>query len=144
MQQKRSSGSVLIESIDRDKLLEELQACAEDIGKSRSDVLACILFGSLLKGDYTPESDIDLLIIVHTATEPFLKRTDAFRDIFLHLPMDVDPTVYTKQEVQSMLEEGNAYLEEALRDGKALWKRLADDSLQIKAEESTNHTNIHE
>jgi predicted nucleotidyltransferase len=122
MQQKQSSGSAIIESIDRNKVLEDLQARAADIGKARSDVLVCILYGSMLKGHYTPASDIDILIIVRAATEPFLQRADAFRDFFLQLPMDVDLKVYTRQEVQSMLEEGNAYLEEALQEGKVLWK----------------------
>ncbi len=144
MQQKRSSGSALIESIDKDKILEDLQAQAANIGKTRSDVFACILYGSLLKGDYTPESDIDILIIVHTASEPFLKRADAFRDFFLHLPMDVDLKVYTKQEAQSMLEQGNAYLEEALHKGKLLWKRMDHGMLRTKSAGSTNRTNSHE
>jgi hypothetical protein len=39
---------------------------------------------------WVPESDIDVLILVETARETFLKRTDAFRDFFLPLPMDVD------------------------------------------------------
>mgnify|MGYP006307228867 CR=1 FL=1 len=131
MPQLRSSNSVQIESIDLDKVMQDLKGCAAAIGSEHSEVEACILYGSLIRGDYLPESDIDVLILVETAREIFLKRTDAFRDFFLSLPMDVDLKVYTREEAEDMIQQGSEYLLEALREGKVLWKRQDIDLDQL-------------
>jgi predicted nucleotidyltransferase len=127
MPHPRSSNSVLIESIDFEKLMQDVHACAAAIGSEHSEVVACILYGSLVKGSYLPDSDIDVLILVEAAQEPFLKRADAFRDFFLSLPMDVDLKVYTGEEAEGMIQEGNPYLLEALQAGKVLWKKPDGD-----------------
>lgn len=123
MPHPRSSNSVQIESIDLDRVLQDLKGCAAAVGSEHSEVEACILYGSLIRGDYLPESDIDVLILVETAQETFLKRADTFRDFFLSLPMDVDLKVYTREEADDMIQQGNEYLLEALQEGKVLWKR---------------------
>lgn len=132
MPHQRSSNSAQIESIDLDRIMQDLKGCAAAIGSEHSEVEACILYGSLIRGDYLPESDIDLLILVETARETFLKRTDAFRDFFLSLPMDVDLKVFTQEEVEDMIQQGNEYLLEALREGKVLWKRQDIDLDQLR------------
>jgi predicted nucleotidyltransferase len=122
---------VQIESIDLDKVLQDLKECAAAIGSEHSEVEVCILYGSLIRGDYLPESDIDVLILVETAREPFLKRADAFREVFLPLPMDVDLKVYTREEAADMIQQGNRYLLEVLREGKVLWKKQDIDLDQL-------------
>jgi predicted nucleotidyltransferase len=102
-------------------------------------VEACILYGSFVRGDYLPESDIDVLILVQTARKTFLKRTDAFRDFFLPLPMDVDLKVYTREEAEDMIQQGNGYLLEALREGKVLWKRQDIDLDQLHLQGLGHH-----
>jgi len=123
MPHPRSFNSVQIESIDLDRVMHDVHVCAAAVGSQHSEVQACIIYGSLLRGDYLPESDIDVLILVEAAQEPFLKRTDAFRDYFLSLPMDVDLKVYTREEAEDMIQKGNSYLIEALQEGKVLWKK---------------------
>ena len=132
MPRMRSFSSVQIESVDLDKLMQDVHASAAAIGSEHSEVEACILYGSFLKGDYLPESDIDVLILVETAQETFLKRTDIFRDFFLPLPMDVDLKVYTRKEAEMMLQEENSFLVEALREGKILWKKPDRDLVERK------------
>jgi predicted nucleotidyltransferase len=114
-------GSVSIESIDRCKVIDELQACARNIGMTYRQVEVCLLYGSLLRGDYSPESDIDFLIVLQTSTLPFLQRGDQFHEFFLQLPFDVDLKVYTRKEIESMLEENNLFIVQAFKEGKVLW-----------------------
>jgi len=118
-----SSNSVQIESLDLNKVMQDLHSCAAAIGSEHSEVEACILYGSLIRGDYLPESDIDVLILVEAAQETYLKRADSLRDFFLSLPMDVDLKVYTREEAENMIQKGNSYLLEAVREGKVLWKK---------------------
>lgn len=127
MPHPRSSNSVQIESIDLDKVMQDLKGCAAALGSEHSEVEACILHGSLVRGDYLPESDIDVLILVETAREQFLKRTDEFRDFFLSLPMDVDLKVYTLDEAEDMIQHGNLFLLEVLQAGKVLWRKTGRD-----------------
>lgn len=121
MRQKKSLGSVSIESTDRCKVIDHLQACANKIGMTFSQVEACLLYGSLLRGDYSPESDIDFLIILQTSTLPFLQRGDAFQEFFSQLPFDIDLKVYTRKEIESMLEENNPFIYQVFKEGKVLW-----------------------
>ena len=121
MRQKKSLGSVSIESIDRYKVIDQLQGCAKNIGMTFSQVEVCLLYGSLLRGDYSPESDIDFLIVLQTSTLPFLQRCDPFQDFFSHLPFDIDLKVYTRKEIESMLEENNPFIVQVFKEGKVLW-----------------------
>jgi len=110
MLRKRSSNSVEIMSIDRDSLLRELESIAEQIGSNDPTVCEVRLYGSFWTGNFTPLSDLDLLILVSDSEQRFLQRSDAYRDYFLHLPLDTDIKVYTLQEVEVMKEQGNPLL----------------------------------
>lgn len=121
MRQKKSLGSVSIEWIDQSQLIAQLQVCAQNIGMTYSQVEVCILYGSLLRDDYSPDSDIDFLIVLQNSALPFLLRCDAFQDFFSQLPFDVDLKVYTRKEIQSMLEDNNPLIVQVFKEGKVLW-----------------------
>ena len=123
MLQKRSSGSVEVTSIDKPALLNELEKIAEKIALTDPKVQTVLLHGSLIQGRYTPESDLDILIIVTESQNPFLTRRDEFLDLFLALPMDVDIKVYTEQEIQEMQRSGNAFLKGVLSNSRTLYSR---------------------
>ncbi len=113
-------GSPEIISIDRPRLLDELREVAARLVQDDPNVLQIILYGSVAKGRYTPESDIDILIVVRESNSKFLERRDAFFPHFLHLPMDVDIKVYTFGEVKKMLENGNPFMKEVMETGMSI------------------------
>jgi len=120
MLQTRSYGTVEVTSVDREALLAALKRSAERLGREDANVEEVALFGSFARGDHTPESDVDLLLIVARSDEPFLSRPDAFRDAFLEIPFDVNLTVYTRQEVDRMRRDASSFLSRAWNDAVSL------------------------
>jgi len=80
-----------------------------------------IVFGSFARGDTHELSDLDLIVIKET-NERFFRRIGRVRDTCIHLNVDLQPLVYTPREIQSMLEEGNDFLEMALDEGVVVYE----------------------
>ncbi len=79
-----------------------------------------VLHGSLARGDWNRASDIDLIIVKETDLS-FTKRISEVIDL-CDTTMNVEPLVYTPEELAAMLEAGNSFLEKALRQGKVLYE----------------------
>lgn len=79
-----------------------------------------ILHGSLVRGDWNRASDIDLIIVKDTNL-PFIKRIGEVMDL-CDTTMNVEPLIYTPEELAAMLAAGNSFLEKALRQGKVLYE----------------------
>ena len=124
MLRTRSSGSVQITWVDLPELLAAVRERAERLCREHPEIQEILLFGSLAHGGFTPDSDVDLLIILERSDTPFLKRADPFRDIFSDLPFDVFPLVYTRDEVNRMQAEGNPFLRSALEGAVSLFTSL--------------------
>lgn len=102
MLQERYLGSVKIQSVDYNALMGTLKRIAAIIKITHPHVKKVYLFGSFSKGNYTPESDVDVLIIVKHTDMPFLQRGDSFLDPFKDVPFDVNILVYTEDEIKMM------------------------------------------
>lgn len=99
---------------------QALQHYALRLG-TRPEVRCVILFGSLVRGNYTGTSDADLLIVVDAASEPFLRRGTEYVDPFLPVPVDL--FVYTADEVEEALRAGGGLVKQALETGEVLFER---------------------
>ena len=75
------------------------------------------LFGSLARGEATPRSDADLLLLVGEAP-PFLERPGRYLPLFADLGFPVDLFVYTPKEA-----EANPLARRALAEGRVLAER---------------------
>ncbi len=84
------------------------------------DVKAVILFGSRARGDWTPGSDYDLLIIADFR-ERYLDRIKMILDMLEDIPLAIEPHPYTPDEALSMLRKGNPIIVDALEEGKILY-----------------------
>ena len=82
-----------------------------------------ILFGSLATGNVSSSSDFDLLIIQRSKDSIF----ERVRNIegLLRRRCAADLIVLTPEEVKSMLQSGNRYLEDILKRGRVLYERAA-------------------
>ena len=79
-----------------------------------------IVYGSFARDDVHEGSDLDLIIVKPT-DERFIDRIERVL-AFCDGEMTVEPLVYTKKEIDSMLAEGNAFLENALKEGVVVYE----------------------
>ncbi len=82
-----------------------------------------VLFGSRARGDFRPNSDIDLLI-VQDSTLPRHRRSIPYYAALSELPLSVDAevVVYTPAEVDDWRGASAAFVTTVLREGKVLYE----------------------
>ncbi len=81
-----------------------------------------ILFGSFVSGEATPDSDIDLLIILNTHLPAAERQRLVSRLLYPRIaPMDI--IVKTPAEIQSAQQMVDPFIREILRDGVLLYAR---------------------
>lgn len=110
--------------MDAEALRSRLEEIAGRIRREHPKVQKIWLFGSFARGDFTPRSDVDIAILLSEDGGPFLTRADAFLDYFADLPLDVNLLVYTQEEMERMLAEGN-WLARAVVEGVPLGEEEA-------------------
>ena len=93
----------------------------KQLDNKSTSIRKIIVFGSVARGDYTPESDLDLLIIADDIQEAkcfFGKIAD---DLYLKYLVPVT-AIYVSSKI---LKENklNSFLKTVLSEGKVIWRR---------------------
>ena len=81
------------------------------------DVSAVILFGSIARGEATPDSDIDLAVIAPRRWDQRVELEDSVRT---RIGNDCDVLVFTRAEFDRLAAAGEPVISDILRDGVAL------------------------
>jgi predicted nucleotidyltransferase len=79
-----------------------------------------ILFGSHAYGKPTPESDLDLLVVMEYEGDYFLQASNIRRRLGLMTPMDL--LVRTPAELQYRLDIGDRFMQEIVDRGKVMYE----------------------
>jgi uncharacterized protein len=79
-----------------------------------------LLFGSYANGQATPDSDLDLLIVMDT-DRPRNKRSTPIRLLFRPMPCSMDVLVFTPQEVAYWNGTVNHIITAAFQTGKVVY-----------------------
>ncbi len=82
-----------------------------------------VLFGSYARGTATPDSDVDLLIVMETAAPP-VERYLAVARLLRPRLFPVDILVKTPEEIRQALAEGDFFIREIMEQGHILYERL--------------------
>ncbi|MDI6795289.1 MAG: nucleotidyltransferase domain-containing protein [bacterium] len=81
------------------------------------------LYGSKRRGDYHPESDIDLFILVENGDWKLRdKMVDVSSDLLLKYEVLISPSVVNKEEYEKMKKLELRYLKE-IEEGIDIWKK---------------------
>lgn len=88
-----------------------------------------ILFGSYARGDFREDSTIDVFIIADTEAR-FVDRIRGAIEVTGGYP-PVEPIVYTPEEFNLMLKQGEGFIESALQEGIVLYKKI-DGEEQVR------------
>lgn len=88
-----------VEFLDRERTIRSLRRAAQLLRRSDARVQQVVLFGSLVKGDYVPGSDADVLVIPETDARPFMDRIPEFHRWFADVSIGVEVFPYTSDEI---------------------------------------------
>jgi predicted nucleotidyltransferase len=99
-------------------LLDPVAALREAVSAvTDGDVQAVLLFGSLARGEATPDSDIDLAVIAPADWDNRVELEDSVRT---HLGNNCDVLVLTEADFNRLAVSGEPVVSDILRDGVAL------------------------
>jgi uncharacterized protein len=87
-----------------------------------SDPDQIILFGSYARGDFGPDSDLDLLIIKDQVSAPREEAAKIYRGL-KHILISVDVVVVSQAYVQRYKEIIGTVVRPALKEGKVIYAR---------------------
>jgi len=79
-----------------------------------------ILFGSHAYGKPTPESDVDLLIVMDYEGRPIEQMLKIQRELDIVTPVDL--LVHTPKEVDERLRDGDMFIVDIMRRGKVMYE----------------------
>lgn len=79
-----------------------------------------ILFGSHAYGKPTPESDVDLLIVMDYEGRPIEQMLKIQRELDIVTPVDL--LVRTPKEVDERLQDGDMFIVDIMRRGKVMYE----------------------
>jgi predicted nucleotidyltransferase len=79
-----------------------------------------ILFGSHASGRPTPESDLDLMVIMQFAGDPLEQAITMLNRLNILTPIDL--LVRTPEEVQQRLEMGDSFIRDIIERGKVMYE----------------------
>jgi predicted nucleotidyltransferase len=106
---------------------QEFQAVLDDIVRritARFSPEQIILFGSYARGQATPDSDVDLLVVMEAAGSE-RKRAIEIDKLLIGVPLPTDVIVVTSEHVRKYHEVIGTIVREAVREGRVLHARAA-------------------
>lgn len=81
-----------------------------------------ILFGSYARGNPTPDSDVDLLVVWNTRRLP-TQRWMAVSRLFSRRPFPMDIVVRTPRQIENALSRKDCFIREVFSTGKVLYEK---------------------
>ncbi len=93
-------NSVVIRSIDREKVRQAVSEYAQRLRQTRPEVLRVIWFGSWVTGHPTPGSDVDICLVLSRADKPVRDRLPDY--LPSKFPVGIDLFIYTQSELDHL------------------------------------------
>ena len=118
---------VKVTFLEIEPILAGLKERAQRLLAGQPRIREVSLFGSLVRGNYGPGSDADLLVILEADPRRFVDRIPEFLEQFGGLGIAVDVFPYTLEEIAGMQDVG--FIKTVLAERTVLARREAGNLL---------------
>lgn len=95
-------SGVKVRFLNREEIVSRLVVLAKRLLAARADVIEVSLFGSLVRGNYAPGSDADILILLREDSRRFIDRIPEFLSHFSNVGVPIEVFPYTQDELEKM------------------------------------------
>ncbi|MBI4582672.1 MAG: nucleotidyltransferase domain-containing protein [Planctomycetes bacterium] len=108
---------MIVRSVPREEVISTLKEWTKNLSRNHPEVRRVGIFGSYARGDYTPASDVDVIVVVSESGTPIRKRS-------LDYPpppgaVGAEVFVYTEAELAAMQRESSPWIRRIL--GEVVW-----------------------
>jgi uncharacterized protein len=88
--------------------------------KDQFEPIRIILFGSYAYGSVSPDSDVDILVVLPFQGKAALKSAEILNRTNPHFPVDL--LVRTPEQVQARVQMGDFFMREIIEKGKIMYE----------------------
>jgi predicted nucleotidyltransferase len=100
--------------------VDEVRECLAPVFR-RHGILTAIVFGSVARGEPSPRSDLDLILIQRTEKRFFDRYEGLEADLHKAYPYTtIEALIYTPEEMERMQER--SFIARALQEGKVIYE----------------------
>jgi len=124
----RSLSSSVLAWPGKDLVEPALAAWALELSTRCDDLLAVCYFGSYARGDWGVGSDLDLIVVLEQSQSPFGRRSVPMETRML--PVPVDMLIYTRRELEEMMQRGGRFPAMLRAEAEWVWRRSDFPGLQ--------------
>lgn len=110
--QKPSSSSVEVRFIDLDEVMADLRHAVVEARAAHPEIVKILLFGSLVRGNWTADSDADLIVVVEKDFPDFLTSRTPYQIFSKSIP--IDSLVYSTTEFEKLANDPASFLAQNL------------------------------
>jgi len=105
------SNSVEVRFIDREQVISDLRQAVAEAKTAHPEIVKVLLFGSLVQGNWTADSDADLFVVVRKELSGFASRSPYH--IFAK-EIATDSLVYSESEFEQLSRDPTSFLAQNL------------------------------
>jgi predicted nucleotidyltransferase len=104
-------NSAEVKFIDRDQLITDLRRAVAEARSKYPEISKVFLFGSLVDGTWTADSDADLIVVVR---KEFQDLFESCRDQIYTDSIPVDSLIYSEREFHQLAADPSSFLAQNL------------------------------
>jgi predicted nucleotidyltransferase len=105
---ERFSSFVEVKFLDYDQILSGLRQAVRTAKAEHPDIVKMMLFGSLVQGNWTADSDADLIVVVRREFPDFLSSRAPYQIFTAAIP--TDSLVYSEREFEQLSADPESFL----------------------------------
>jgi predicted nucleotidyltransferase len=98
--------------LEYDQILSDLRKAVKEAKAAHPEIVKVLLFGSLVQGNWTADSDADLIVVVRKEFPDFLSSRSPYQLFTRSIP--TDSLVYSEREFEQMSRDPESLLAQNL------------------------------